>query len=102
MRIARKRSLMVFVIKAPKNSDLGLGSIGSRGSKGLVRRKHNEALQIFDNASRRRHQKHWREISMAHYGKYHRIGTGREPTPWCYVFLLSHIHRLSDCTGNAD
>ena len=39
---------------------------------------------------------------MAHYGKYHRIGTGREPTPWCYVFLLSHIHRLSDCTGNAD
>ena len=34
VRIARKRSLMVFVIKAPKNSDLGLGSIGSRGSKG--------------------------------------------------------------------
>ena len=99
MRIARKRSLMVFVIKAPKNSDLGLGSIGS---KGLVRRKHNEAPQIFDSVSRRRHQKRWREISMAHYGKYHRIGTGREPTPWCYVFLLSHIHRLSDCTGNAD
>ena len=83
VRIARKRSLMVFVIKAPKNSDLGLGSIGSRGSKGLVRRKHNEAPQIFDSASRRRHQKRWREISMAHYGKYHRIGTGREPTPWC-------------------
>ena len=46
VRIARKKSLMVFVIKAPKNSDLGLGSIGSRGSKGLVRRKHNEAPQI--------------------------------------------------------
>ena len=59
------------------------GSIGSRGSKGLVRRKHNEAPQIFDSVSRRRHQKRWREISMAHYGKYHRIGTGREPTPWC-------------------
>ena len=102
VRIARKRSLMVFIIKAPKNSDLGLGSIGSRGSKGLVRRKHNEASQIFDSVSRRRHQKRWREISMEHYGKYHRIGTGREPTPWCYVFLLSHIHRLSDCTGNAD
>ena len=83
VRIARKRSLMVFVIKAPKNSDLGLGSIGSRGSKGLVRRKHNEAPQIFDSVSRRRHQKRWLEIFMAHYGKYHRIGTGREPTPWC-------------------
>ena len=61
----KEKSLMVFVIKAPKNSDLELGSIGSRGSKGLVRRKHNEAPQIFNSASRRRHQKRWREISMA-------------------------------------
>ena len=29
-----------------------------------------------------------------HCGQY-RIGTGREPTPCCYVFLLSHMNRLS-------
>ena len=28
--------------------------------------------------------------------QYH-IGTVRETTPWCYVFLLSHILRLSVC-----
>ena len=31
-----------------------------------------------------------------HCGQYH-IGIGRETTPWCYVFLLSHMHRLSVC-----
>ena len=31
-----------------------------------------------------------------HYGQYH-ISTGRETTPWCYVFLLSHILRLAVC-----
>ena len=29
-----------------------------------------------------------------HCGQY-RIGTGRESTPCCYVFLLSHMNRLS-------
>ena len=36
------------------------------------------------------------ERSFLHCGQYH-IGTGRETTPWCYVFLLSHMHRLSVC-----
>ena len=31
-----------------------------------------------------------------HCGQY-RMGTGRETTTWCYVFLLSHMHRLSVC-----
>ena len=31
-----------------------------------------------------------------HCGQYH-IGIGRETTPWYYVFLLSHMHRLSVC-----
>ena len=34
------------------------------------------------------------EGSFLHCGQY-RIGTGREPTPCCYVFLLSHMNRLS-------
>ena len=36
------------------------------------------------------------EGSFLHCGQYH-IGIGRETTPWYYVFLLSHIHRLSVC-----
>ncbi len=36
------------------------------------------------------------EGSFLHCGQYH-IGTGRETTPWCYVFLRSHMHRLSVC-----
>ena len=36
------------------------------------------------------------EGSFLHCGQYH-IGTGRETMPWCYVFLLSHMHRLSVC-----
>ena len=36
------------------------------------------------------------EGSFLHCGQYH-IGIGRETTPWCYVFLLSHMHRLSVC-----
>ena len=36
------------------------------------------------------------EGSFLHCGQYH-IGIGRETTPWCYVFLLSHIYRLSIC-----
>ena len=36
------------------------------------------------------------EGSFLHCGQYH-IGTGRKTTPWCYVFLLSHIHRFSVC-----
>lgn len=47
VRIARKRSLMVFVIKAPKNSDLGLGSIGSRGLFGANITKHRSFLIAF-------------------------------------------------------
>ena len=31
-----------------------------------------------------------------HCGQYH-ISTGPETTPWCYVFLLSHILRLAVC-----
>ena len=31
-----------------------------------------------------------------HCGQYH-IGTNTETVPGCYVFLLSHIHRLSVC-----
>ena len=31
-----------------------------------------------------------------HCGQYH-IDIGRETTPWYYVFLLSHMHRLSVC-----
>ena len=34
------------------------------------------------------------EGSFLHCGRY-RIGIGREPTPCCYVFLLSHMNRLS-------
>ena len=34
------------------------------------------------------------EGSFLHCGQY-RIGTGRESTPCCYVFLLSHMNRLS-------
>ena len=34
------------------------------------------------------------EGSFLHCGQY-RIGTGREPTTCCYVFLLSHKNRLS-------
>ena len=30
------------------------------------------------------------------YCQYH-IDTGTETTPWCYVFLLSHIFRLAVC-----
>ena len=29
-------------------------------------------------------------------GQYH-IDTRKETAPWCYVFLLSSIHRLSVC-----
>ena len=36
------------------------------------------------------------EGSFLHCGQYH-IGMGRKTTPWYYVFLLSHIHRLSVC-----
>ena len=36
------------------------------------------------------------EGSFLHCGQYH-IGMGRETTPWYYVFLLSHMHRLSVC-----
>ena len=28
---------------------------------------------------------------------YCHIGTARETTPWCFVFLLSHTHHLSVC-----
>ena len=31
-----------------------------------------------------------------HCDQYH-IDTGRKTTPWCYVFLLSHILRLAVC-----
>ena len=33
------------------------------------------------------------EGSLWHCDQYH-IGTGRETTLWCYVFLRSHIHRF--------
>ena len=33
------------------------------------------------------------EGSFLHCGHYH-IDTGRETTPWCFVFLLSHILHL--------
>ena len=36
------------------------------------------------------------EGSFLHCGQYH-ISTGTEMTPWCYVFLLSHILRLAIC-----
>ncbi len=36
------------------------------------------------------------EGSFLHCGQYY-IGIETETTPWCYVFLLSHIHRLSVC-----
>ena len=36
------------------------------------------------------------EGSFLHCGPYH-IGTGRETTSWCTVFLRSHMHRLSVC-----
>ena len=36
------------------------------------------------------------EGSLLHCAQYH-IEAGRKPTPWCYVFLLSHMHRLSVC-----
>ena len=36
------------------------------------------------------------EGSFLHYGQYH-IGTRMKPTPWCYVFLLSHMRHLSVC-----
>ena len=36
------------------------------------------------------------EGSFLHCGQY-RIGTYTETAPGCYVFLLSHIHRLSVC-----
>ena len=36
------------------------------------------------------------EGSFLHCGHCH-IGTGRETTPWCFVFLLSHILHLSLC-----
>ena len=36
------------------------------------------------------------EGSFLHCDQYH-IGTGRKTTPWCYVFLLSHILRLAVC-----
>ena len=36
------------------------------------------------------------EGSFLHCGQYH-ISTGTETTPWCYVFLLSHILRLAVC-----
>ena len=36
------------------------------------------------------------ERSSLHCGQYH-ISTGRETTPWCYVFLLSNILRLAVC-----
>ena len=36
------------------------------------------------------------EESFLHCGQYH-ISIGTETTPWCYVFLLSHILRLAVC-----
>ena len=36
------------------------------------------------------------EGSFLHCGQYH-ISTGTETTPWCYVFLLSHILHLAVC-----
>ena len=36
------------------------------------------------------------EGSFLHCGQYH-ISTGRKTTPWCCVFLLSHILRLAVC-----
>ena len=36
------------------------------------------------------------EGSFLHYGYCH-IDTGRKTTPWCFVFLLSHILHLSLC-----
>ena len=36
------------------------------------------------------------EGSFLHCGQCH-ISTGRETTPWCYVFLLSRILRLAVC-----
>ena len=36
------------------------------------------------------------EGSFLHCGQYH-ISTGRETTPWCYVFLLSRILHLAVC-----
>ena len=39
------------------------------------------------------------EGSFLHCGHYH-IGTGRETTPWCFVFLFSHPHHLSVCKGD--
>ena len=36
------------------------------------------------------------EGSFLHCGQYH-ISTGTETTPWCYVFLLSHILCLAIC-----
>ena len=36
------------------------------------------------------------EGSFLHCGQYH-ISTGTETTPWCYIFLLSHILRLAVC-----
>ncbi|MCI7173111.1 MAG: hypothetical protein MR506_07140 [Dialister sp.] len=36
------------------------------------------------------------EGSLWHYGQYH-IGTDTETTPWCHVFLHSHIHRFPVC-----
>ena len=72
----------------------GAGSTGSRGSKGggakiMKRRRILIALRavVIESVA---------ESLSLHCGQYP-IRTGRETTPWCYVFLLSHMHRLSVC-----
>ena len=61
----------------------------------VVRRKNNEAPQNFDGASRIVIES-VAEGSLLHCAQYH-IETGRKLTSWCYVFLLSHMRRLSVC-----
>ena len=62
----------------------------------LVRRIKNRSAAEFLIALRAVVIPSAAEGSFLHCGQYH-ISTGRETTPWCYVFLLSRILRLAVC-----
>ena len=76
-----------------RNDDTGVRGLLVTSHKSLAIRP---CFQIFGAAISRIVIPSAAEGSFLHCGQYH-IGIDRETTPWCCVFLLSHMHRLSVC-----
>ena len=81
---------MTKISRFARNDDTGVRGLLVTSHKYLAIRP---CFQIFGAAISRIVIESAAEESFLHCGQYH-ISTDMETTPWCYVFLHSHIHRF--------